>query len=92
MHILTVILIGSLAGVLARFLLPRHEMGDLLFTMVLGSCAALVVDLIARNFGRYQPGETVGFVAVAIAAALMLAGYLGLAWWYRQPGVQKLRR
>ena len=75
MHLLWTILIGLLAGALARFLVPGKDPGGFLVSIILGIAGALIATFLGRALGWYQPGESAGFIAATLGAILVLIVY-----------------
>jgi uncharacterized membrane protein YeaQ/YmgE (transglycosylase-associated protein family) len=69
------IIIGLVAGVLAKFFMPGKDPGGIIMTILLGIAGALVATLLGRLVGWYQPGETAGFIAATLGAILVLFAY-----------------
>ncbi len=75
MHLLWTILIGFLAGALAKFIMPGKDPGGIIITTLLGIGGAIVSTYLGQFIGWYQEGETAGFVAATIGAIILLAVY-----------------
>jgi uncharacterized membrane protein YeaQ/YmgE (transglycosylase-associated protein family) len=69
------IVIGLVAGVLAKFLTPGRDPGGFIMTILLGIAGALVATLLGKLVGWYQPGESAGFIAATLGAILVLFAY-----------------
>jgi uncharacterized membrane protein YeaQ/YmgE (transglycosylase-associated protein family) len=75
MHFLWICLIGSLAGALAKLLMPGNDPGGIIITMLLGIAGSVVANFLGQALGWYQPGEGAGFIASVVGAILLLALY-----------------
>ena len=75
MHILYMLLIGLIAGALAKLAMPGRDPGGIIVTMLLGITGSFVAGFIGRSLGHYQHGEAPGIIASAIGAFLILALY-----------------
>lgn len=75
MHLLWTILIGLVAGALARFIVPGKDPGGFLVSIILGIVGALVATFLGRALGLYQPGESAGFIGAVVGAVLVLIVY-----------------
>jgi len=75
MGILWTILIGLVAGAIARFLVPGRESGGFLMSIILGIVGAIVATFLGRALGWYQPGESAGLLGAVIGAVLILVVY-----------------
>jgi uncharacterized membrane protein YeaQ/YmgE (transglycosylase-associated protein family) len=69
------ILIGLLAGAIAKLLLPGKDPGGIIITMLLGIAGAFVGTWLGRLFGLYGEGQTAGFIASIVGAIILLAIY-----------------
>ncbi len=69
------LLIGFIAGAIAKFVMPGHDGGGFLTTALLGIAGSLVASLLGRISGWYQPGEAAGFIAAIVGAIIILAVY-----------------
>ncbi|PWS38588.1 GlsB/YeaQ/YmgE family stress response membrane protein [Falsiroseomonas bella] len=67
------IIIGFLAGVVAKFLMPGNQPGGFIVTTLLGIVGAVVATLIGQSIGWYQPGDGAGFVGAVVGAVILLA-------------------
>jgi uncharacterized membrane protein YeaQ/YmgE (transglycosylase-associated protein family) len=85
MHILWIILIGFIAGLIAKFVHPGpNEPSGFVLTTILGIVGAFVATYIGQAMGWYQPGEGAG-LAGAIVGALVILIIWGMV--ARRPGV-----
>jgi len=75
LHLLWVIIIGFIAGAVAKFLMPGKDPGGFLITTGLGVGGALVATYLGRQVGWYQEGESAGFIAAVVGAVIVLAVY-----------------
>jgi uncharacterized membrane protein YeaQ/YmgE (transglycosylase-associated protein family) len=69
------IIIGALAGGLAKFIMPGRDPGGCMITILLGIGGALLAGFIGNAIGWYEPGEGAGFIAAVIGAILILFIY-----------------
>ena len=73
MGILWTILIGFVAGVIAKFIVPgRNEPSGFILTTVLGIVGAFVASYLGQALGWYQPGEGAGLIGAVIGAIILL--------------------
>jgi uncharacterized membrane protein YeaQ/YmgE (transglycosylase-associated protein family) len=72
MSILWTIIIGFVAGVIAKLLHPgnKYEPSGFIVTTVLGIVGAFVATYLGQAVGWYQAGESAGFIG-AIVGAIM---------------------
>ena len=74
MSILWTIIIGFIAGVVAKFLMPgRNEPSGFVLTAILGIVGAFVATWLGQAIGWYGPGEGAGFIASVVGAIIVLA-------------------
>jgi len=74
LYILWNILIGFLAGLIARLLSPGpNNPRGFILTTILGILGAVAATWLGQLIGWYQPGETAGFVGAIIGAVILLA-------------------
>ena len=69
------IIIGALAGGLAKLIMPGRDPGGCIVTILLGIAGALVMGFLGQAVGWYQPGEGAGFIAAVLGAILILFVY-----------------
>jgi len=74
-HILWVIIIGFLAGLIAKLLTSDRTPMGFILTTVLGIVGALVATWLGQAVGWYQPGQSAGFIGAIVGAVIILAIY-----------------
>lgn len=72
MHIIWTILIGFIAGLLARAVLPGNNSMGFILTAVLGIAGSLVATYAGQVMGWYSAGAGAGFIASVVGAAVLL--------------------
>lgn len=75
MDILGALIIGLIAGALAKLIMPGKDPGGIIVTMALGVLGALVAGFLGRAFNWYSPGERPGLIASVIGAVVVLGIY-----------------
>jgi len=75
LNLLYIIIIGFLAGVVAKFIMPGRDPGGFIITTVLGVVGALLATFLGRLIGWYKEGETGGFIAAVVGAIIILFVY-----------------
>ena len=75
MHLIWTILIGLVAGVIAKFMTPRGDRRSLLATAALGVGGSLAATLIGQAVGLYTSGQSAGFIGAVVGAVLLLGAY-----------------
>lgn len=73
--ILAWIVIGGIAGAIAKLLMPGRDPGGCIITVLLGVVGALVAGWLGRQIGWYDMGEGAGFLAAVVGAFLILLVY-----------------
>lgn len=66
------IVIGGLAGAIAKFLTPGRDPQGCIITIVLGIAGALLAGFIGQKVGWYGPGEGASFIAAIVGAIIIL--------------------
>jgi uncharacterized membrane protein YeaQ/YmgE (transglycosylase-associated protein family) len=73
MGILWIILIGFIAGIIARLLSPgRNNPSGYILTTVLGIAGAFLATFIGQAIGWYRPDRGAGFIAATVGAVIVL--------------------
>ena len=66
------IVIGLVAGVLAKLITPGRDPGGCLLTIVLGVGGALIAGFVGQATGFYRPGQPAGWIAATLGAVVIL--------------------
>jgi len=69
------IIIGGLAGLLAKWIMPGREPGGCIVTILLGVAGALVAGYLGRAVGWYDADDGAGFLAAILGAIIILFVY-----------------
>ncbi|HVH49907.1 MAG TPA: GlsB/YeaQ/YmgE family stress response membrane protein [Sphingomicrobium sp.] len=69
------IVIGLLAGGIAKLLMPGRDPGGCIITILLGIAGALLAGFLGRAIGWYSENEGAGFLAAIVGAFLILFIY-----------------
>jgi len=75
LHIIGTIIIGFLAGVVAKLLMPGRDPGGFIITTLLGIGGALVATYLGQAIGWYRADEGAGFIGAIVGAVIVLAVY-----------------
>ena len=75
MHVLWMIIVGLIVGVLAKLIMPGHDPGGIVVTMLLGIAGSMVAGFLGRAVGWYGEGQSAGFIASVVGAIVILAIY-----------------
>lgn len=73
MGIIWTIIIGFVAGVIAKFIVPGpNEPSGFILTTILGIVGAVVASYLGQAMGWYQPGEGAGLIGAVVGAIIVL--------------------
>ena len=73
MGILWIVVIGFVAGIIARLLAPGpNTPSGFILTTVLGIAGAFVATFIGQAVGWYRPDQGAGFIAATVGAIVVL--------------------
>jgi uncharacterized membrane protein YeaQ/YmgE (transglycosylase-associated protein family) len=76
MSILWTIIIGFIAGVIAKFIMPgENEPSGFVLTAILGIVGAFVATFLGQALGWYGPGEGAGLIGAILGAIVVLVVY-----------------
>jgi uncharacterized membrane protein YeaQ/YmgE (transglycosylase-associated protein family) len=78
MHILWMLIIGLVAGAVAKLVMPGKDPGGILMTLVLGLGGSFLAGFLGRALGWYHEGRGAGIIG-SIVGALVLLGIYRLA-------------
>jgi uncharacterized membrane protein YeaQ/YmgE (transglycosylase-associated protein family) len=76
MAFLWTIIVGLIAGVIAKLIMPGKDPGGFIITILLGIGGALLFTFLGRILGLYESDEGAGIIGGVIGAILIL-------WLYR---------
>lgn len=69
------VIVGLIAGALAKFIMPGKDPGGLLITMLLGVAGSLTANFLGGALGWYGAGHNAGIIGSTIGAVLILIIY-----------------
>lgn len=75
MEIIWTLIIGLVAGALAKLLMPGKDPGGFIITILLGIAGAFLATFLGQAIGWYQAGEGAGFIGAVVGAVLILILY-----------------
>ena len=74
MGIIWTIVIGFLAGIVAKFISPGpNEPSGFVLTTILGIVGAFIATFLGQALGWYRAGEGAGFIGAVVGAIILLA-------------------
>ena len=69
------IIIGALAGMIAKAIMPGRDPQGCIVTILLGICGAVVAGWLGHMLGWYRQGQGAGFLAAIVGAIIILFVY-----------------
>lgn len=73
MSIIWTIIIGFVAGVIAKFITPGpNEPSGFILTTILGIVGAFVATWLGQTLGWYAPNEGAGLIGAVVGAIIVL--------------------
>ena len=73
MGIIWIIIIGFLAGIIAKFIMPGpNEPRGFIMTTLLGIVGAVVANFLGQALGWYRIGEGAGLIGATVGAIIVL--------------------
>ena len=73
MGILWTIVIGFVAGVIAKFIMPgNNEPSGFVLTTILGIVGAVVASYLGHALGWYSAGEGAGLIGAGVGAVIVV--------------------
>ena len=73
MGIIWTIIIGFIAGVIAKLITPgKNEPTGFILTTILGIVGAFVATFLGQALGWYHPGEGAGLIGAVVGAVIVL--------------------
>ncbi len=74
-HVIGHLFFGLIVGIVAKLLMPGHDPGGFIVTILLGIVGAWVGGQLGRVLGWYEAGHPAGFVMAVIGAIVLLFLY-----------------
>jgi uncharacterized membrane protein YeaQ/YmgE (transglycosylase-associated protein family) len=75
MQIMWMIVIGLVAGAIAKVVMPGRDPGGIIVTILLGIGGSIVAGFLGRSLGWYAAGQSAGLIASVVGAILLLVVY-----------------
>ena len=73
MHVIWIILIGLVAGIIAKLITPGdNEPQGFILTTILGIVGAFVATYLGQAIGWYGPDQGAGLIGAIVGAVLVL--------------------
>ena len=73
MGLIWTIVIGFIAGVIAKFIMPgRNEPSGFVLTTILGIVGAFVATYLGQALGWYSAGDGAGLIGAVVGAIIVL--------------------
>jgi uncharacterized membrane protein YeaQ/YmgE (transglycosylase-associated protein family) len=80
MHILWIIIIGFVAGVIAKFVHPSpNEPRGFILTTVLGIIGAFLATFLGQAIGWYRADQSAGLIGAVVGALIVLVVWGAIA-------------
>jgi uncharacterized membrane protein YeaQ/YmgE (transglycosylase-associated protein family) len=74
-HLIWTILIGFVAGLVAKMLTPGSGPGGFFLTAALGIAGSLAATYLGQLLGLYSAGQSAGFIGAVVGAVVLLLVY-----------------
>jgi uncharacterized membrane protein YeaQ/YmgE (transglycosylase-associated protein family) len=78
MSIIWTILIGFIAGLVARALKPGDDSAGFIVTTLIGIAGSLIATYVGQALGWYSAGQGAGFIASVLGAIVLLFIYAAI--------------
>jgi len=75
MEFIWTLIIGFVAGVIAKFIMPGKDPGGFIITTLLGIAGAFIATWLGEAVGLYEAGEGAGLIGAIVGAIILLAIY-----------------
>jgi uncharacterized membrane protein YeaQ/YmgE (transglycosylase-associated protein family) len=69
------IVIGIVAGVLGKLIMPGKDPGGFVVTILIGIAGSLLAGFLGQAVGFYQPGQAGGWIGATVGAIILLFLY-----------------
>ena len=66
------IIIGAIAGAIAKAIMPGRDPGGCIVTILLGIAGAVLAGWLGNVLGWYRQGQGAGFIAAIVGAIIIL--------------------
>jgi uncharacterized membrane protein YeaQ/YmgE (transglycosylase-associated protein family) len=72
MELVWMVIVGFVAGLLARAIMPGTQSLGIILTAVLGIAGSFVAGYVGQALGWYQAGQGAGFIGSVVGAIVLL--------------------
>ena len=79
MHLIWTILIGFVAGFVAKLLTPGRDPSGFFITAAIGIGGSLAATYAGQFLGLYAPGQSAGLIGAVLGAVVLLLAYRFIA-------------
>ena len=69
------LIIGLVAGAIAKFFMPGPDPGGIIITMLLGVAGAFLATWLGQTIGWYDAGQGAGLIGAVLGAVIILIAY-----------------
>lgn len=73
--LIVALVVGLIAGAIAKFIMPGKDPGGCFITALLGIGGAMLATWLGKMVGFYRYGQTAGLIGAIIGAVVILAAY-----------------
>ena len=75
MHFIGILVIGFLAGLIAKLLMPGRDAGGFIISILIGIAGAFVATFLGQAIGWYRADEGAGFIGAVVGSIIVLVLY-----------------
>ena len=75
MHLIWTIIIGFVAGAIAKLIMPGKDPGGFIITTLIGIAGALIATYLGHLIGWYKAGQGAGFIGAIVGSIILLLIY-----------------
>lgn len=79
MSIIGTLLIGLIAGIIAKLLMPGRDPGGFIITIILGIAGAFLATWLGQAVGWYDADEAAGLIGAVVGSIIILLIYRFIA-------------
>jgi uncharacterized membrane protein YeaQ/YmgE (transglycosylase-associated protein family) len=69
------IIIGGVAGAIAKLIMPGRDPGGFIVTILLGIAGSILATWLGRTLGWYGPDQGARFIGAIVGAVIILGVY-----------------